>query len=571
LNLVSSTIFGAFSISSTGTFNWTSGNLDGGTSGTSGGTTLTVPAGGTLTIGVSGGALTNGKTANLNGITNWTGGYICLTRGAAINNGGTFNAIADNVSVYDCSGGTPAIFHNLAAGTFNRTGSAGQPVNMTNFDNDGAVMIGPGNLNPGTNSAGPETGATTVTANATLLLQGTTRAYGATATIGGAGTVLVNENVTFAGQTLNRLNFVSSTIFGAFSISSTGTFNWNSGSLDGGTAGIAGGTTLTVPAGGTLNIGPSGATLQNGKTANLNGITNWTGGYICLGRGAVINNGGTFNAEIDNSNVYDCMGSGTPPQFNNLATGTLTKGGPGTVIISVAFTNGGTISLPEGIVRIQGNYAPSANSTLAVTVAGATPGLQLGQLQVANTGTIAGTLSITTDPTFTPAVGQTFQIVTCAPCAGKFKAVTGQLIPPSNTNAYAATVSSTSATLTVKKAADLKITGSAPSSVVHSTNFSYTLTVTNLGPNSAAAVTVTDTLPTGVTFVSATAGCTAVGLQVTCAVGTMASSATTVLTITVTAPSSTGTIVNNATVKASSATVDATPNDDKATQSTTVT
>jgi uncharacterized repeat protein (TIGR01451 family) len=285
----------------------------------------------------------------------------------------------------------------------------------------------------------------------------------------------------------------------------------------------------------------------------------------------VINNGGTFNAASDNASVFDCAGSGTAPQLNNIASGNLTKQGPGTVNVSVAFTNSGTLNLPEGIIRVNGNYSPSANSTLSVTVAGATPGLQLGQLQVANTGTLAGTLSITTDPSFTPAVGQTFTIVTCTPCAGKFKAVTGQLIPPSNTNAYGVTVSATSATLTVKKAADLKITGSAPSTVTHSTNFSYTLTVTNLGPNSAATVTVTDTLPSGVTFVSATSGCSAVGLQVTCSLGTMASSASVVLTITVTAPSSTGTIVNTATVKESSATVDVTPLDDKTTQSTTVT
>jgi uncharacterized repeat protein (TIGR01451 family) len=311
--------------------------------------------------------------------------------------------------------------------------------------------------------------------------------------------------------------------------------------------------------------------MTNGKTATFNGTTNWLGGNICVSRGSVINNGGTFMAAADGMSVFDCMGTGTAPQFNNVGGGTLTKQGPGTSTISVAFTNGGTLNLPEGIIHVSGGYSSSSGATLAVTVAGATPGFQLGQLQVGATGTLAGTLSITTDPTFSPSVGQIFTIVTCTTCTGKFSTLHGQLIPPSNTNAYSATVSTTSVTLTVKKAADLKITGSAPSSVTHSTNFNYTLTVTNLGPNSAASVVVTDTLPSGVTFVSASAGCTAVGLKVTCSLGTMASSASVVITITVTAPSAPGTITNTATVKASSATVDVTPADDKTTQTTTVT
>ncbi len=533
------------------------------------GGTITVPAGARATL--SGTSVIGGAILNLNGTTTWASNSFCLSQGSVINNGGTFTAAADNVSIFDCLGGTPSVLHNLAGGTFSRTGTAGQQVSLNLFDNDGSVLVGPGNLAPGTNSAGPENGATTVAANATLVLQSSTRAYSSTATIGGAGIVFVNENVTFAGQTLNRLNLVGGTVFGSFSIPSSGTFNWTGGTLDGGTSGTAGGTTLTVAAGGILNIGVNGATVTNGKTLTLNGTTNWTGGNICLTRGAAINNAGTFTDGADNLSIFDCTGSGTAPLFNDMKTGTLTKRGPGTSSINVAFANAGTLNLPEGVIRVNGNYSPSSTATLAVTVAGATPGLLLGQLQVSGTGTLAGTLSITTDPAFSPALGQTFTIVTCTTCTGKFSTLTGQLIPPSNTNAYAVMVATTNVTLTVKKAADLKITGSAPSSVTHSTNFTYSLTVTNLGPNPASTVTVTDTLPTGVTFVSASVGCSAVGLKVTCSLGTMASGATVTVTITVTAPNAPGTITNTASVKASSATVDVTPADDKSTQTTTVT
>src|SRR5262245_61532509 len=54
------------------------------------------------------------------------------------------------------------------------------------------------------------------------------------------------------------------------------------------------------------------------------------------------------------------------------------------------------------------------------------------------------------------------------------------------------------------------------------TNFSYTITVKNEGANDASAVTVTDTLPNQVDYVSATpsAGtCSKAGSKVTCELG----------------------------------------------------
>ncbi|MFD9636750.1 DUF11 domain-containing protein, partial [Streptomyces violascens] len=44
----------------------------------------------------------------------------------------------------------------------------------------------------------------------------------------------------------------------------------------------------------------------------------------------------------------------------------------------------------------------------------------------------------------------------------------------------------------------------------------YTLKATNIGPSVAKNAKVTDTLPTGMTFVSSTDGCTAAGQKVTC-------------------------------------------------------
>jgi conserved repeat domain len=74
----------------------------------------------------------------------------------------------------------------------------------------------------------------------------------------------------------------------------------------------------------------------------------------------------------------------------------------------------------------------------------------------------------------------------------------------------------------------------------------YTLTVHNNGPATATGVTVTDNLPSSVTFVSASAGCTNVANVVTCTIGTLANGATATATINVTV-NAVGTVTNTAT------------------------
>jgi uncharacterized repeat protein (TIGR01451 family) len=50
--------------------------------------------------------------------------------------------------------------------------------------------------------------------------------------------------------------------------------------------------------------------------------------------------------------------------------------------------------------------------------------------------------------------------------------------------------------------ADLSMSKSAPGSAAANTDITYTLTASNLGPDDAVTVTVTDPLPAGLTFVS---------------------------------------------------------------------
>jgi uncharacterized repeat protein (TIGR01451 family) len=84
---------------------------------------------------------------------------------------------------------------------------------------------------------------------------------------------------------------------------------------------------------------------------------------------------------------------------------------------------------------------------------------------------------------------------------------------------------------TVTAGADLAITKSGPSTVVAGgPNVTYTLSVTNNGPLSAAAVMVSDTLPAGETFVSASTG-SGSGTSYSASLGTLASGASTVITL----------------------------------------
>ena len=105
----------------------------------------------------------------------------------------------------------------------------------------------------------------------------------------------------------------------------------------------------------------------------------------------------------------------------------------------------------------------------------------------------------------------------------------------------------TSADTVVACPADLSIAKTAaPDPVTAGNELAYTLTVTNNGPAGATGVIVTDTLPAGVTLVSATPSQGTCGGAVTCALGNLASGSSVTITIIATVdPALAGGVITN--------------------------
>lgn len=202
--------------------------------------------------------------------------------------------------------------------------------------------------------------------------------------------------------------------------------------------------------------------------------------------------------------------------------------------------------LPAGVAFV--SASPSCSGTTTVTCS-------LGTVASGDTATV----TITVSPAAAGALSNTATVSS---------SITDP-VPANNSATATTTVNAAPAAPppAPPPSADLAITKvGAPEPVTAGSNLTYTVTVKNNGPDQAAAVTVTDPLPAGATFVSATAPCTGT-TTVTCALGALANGATATVTIVVT-PAAAGSLSNTATV--SSSTADPVSTNNSATAGTTV-
>jgi len=203
----------------------------------------------------------------------------------------------------------------------------------------------------------------------------------------------------------------------------------------------------------------------------------------------------------------------------------------------------------DGRVRPQDQFTvglvdPRGNSATSVTTTGTDTSAATDDWPVTQGGTYTITDAMAAGSP-TP-IGEYIQSIVCVDGAGNPVTTGGSAgrwtLLIANATDYVCTV-------TNRASADLEVTKSAsPRPAIPGTNVTYTLSVTNNGPSTAVNARVTDPLPAGLTFVSASTGCAAASGTVTCNAGDLAPGATRTFTITAAiAADATGTLVNTAT------------------------
>ncbi len=113
-------------------------------------------------------------------------------------------------------------------------------------------------------------------------------------------------------------------------------------------------------------------------------------------------------------------------EFNDLVSGAGEFFGPGTAV----FNGGQVVGDSPAAVGFEGSVGYGANSALFIEVGGTTPGDEHDQVNITGHTALDGTLDLDFINGFTPAYGDTFDILTYATRSGVFQQVTGHFISP---------------------------------------------------------------------------------------------------------------------------------------------
>jgi hypothetical protein len=401
--IISNTFGGGFNLNGPGTVN-PNGRITFNAGVLGGAGALNLTAGSTMTLESAFGKAVAG-TLNNAGTIAYVSGSSDLTVNGTLNNqsGGLFDIPTDNTITV---GGA---LNNLAGATLRKSAGTGPSFITTTgtgtFDNFGTLLCQSGQLRP--NSVRIQNGSTfTATGSGLLLLNSTS----GTTTFAAGSPTFTSNGATIDGDLAGTGSF-------------TGLLKFNAGTITG---------TLTVTSGSTLTVlnttfgkAVSG-TLNNGGTVN----------YFAPSFDLNINPGGTFNnlsGGLFDLNTDNGLVIGTSAAFNNQAGSTFRKsGGTGTSVVanSGTFTNAGTIVAPlTGFLQINGLFTQTGTGVINTTLNGTTAGTNYSQLQL-QSPTLGGTLNVALLGGFTPAAGDTFDVVTFSGArTGGFATV--NLPPPS--------------------------------------------------------------------------------------------------------------------------------------------
>jgi uncharacterized repeat protein (TIGR01451 family) len=229
---------------------------------------------------------------------------------------------------------------------------------------------------------------------------------------------------------------------------------------------------------------------------------------VVVGAPSTLANGATFNntASVTSTTPDDNPASDLTSTVNGtiVAVGDLsvTKTGPATVTAgtdatyTITMANSGP-SVAQNVVLT--DTLPTGATPVSITPAGTNP----------DTFTLGGSGNTITETASTVGVGHTdvFTLVVLAAnnlSTGASFADTASLSSSTADDSPAGDLTST-VNSTITTVADLSVTKTGPGAVAQGSQITYTMTVSNSGPNEADAVVLTDTLPAGLSFVSASA------------------------------------------------------------------
>jgi uncharacterized repeat protein (TIGR01451 family) len=550
------------SVTNDGTLTVTSGtpvfpqslNLNSGSLGGTG--TTSIGANGRLNVTATSGAmnlnqnLANGNVANFNSPGTLTVGPGVTFLNAAT---GTFNA---NGGGTIASGGAGNLFSN--AGTFTKNAGTPFTVNIP-FSNTGTVSEPSSlmtlNLAGGSGPGGHGTGTWSL-ALSTLNFGGT-HVFNNTQTFAGIGTVGIDPLGQWTLNTAGTMTLpagLNLTNSGVLELSSSATLH---------TLSLGGPYTQTPSGELKAKIGPpTGVSdaLIVGGTATLAGKFT-----ALLGVGYTPTIGDLFSVLSANPRSGDFTTKNLPPFAGGQFTTAYTATSPtvlqllavGTVDISLLKTGPASV-LHNAVV----NYTVKVGNLSTVTTANnivVTDTFSSGTFNAGATSPgciLSGPGTVTcTIASLGPLTSVNLNVAINATAVGSI-VDTATLLSVTETDTNSAN-NSASFTTTVVAVADLSIVkGDAPDPVNAGGNLTYTLDVTNAGPDASGPITVTDFLPAGTTFVSfAGTNWACLGTTtVTCTAPlVLASASSPTLTINVTAPPTGGSITNNALVTSTTA------------------
>ncbi len=303
-----------------------------------------------------------------------------------------------------------------------------------------STINGPGLL---TNGPGVSTAISSVTVNAPLTNHGTwivraTSAQGGTFTSGAGSTLRVEGNGTFGTATLTVANGFTNN--GAIELTNTAinqsaTLNVTAGTL----VNAAGATisTLAGAGGGSRTLGLELAnagtvTIAQGTTVNRASAQHVNSGTIAVSAADLTIQQSGATPSFTNTGVVDVAASRTlfltsAGAFTNAASGRLTGSGTLNVPASVAFSNAGIIApgSSPGVLRITGACPLTPTSQLQIEIGGTAPGTGFDQLAVTGAVSVDGSLAVTLVNGFTPALGQSFPVLTAGSMSPGFFTMTG--------------------------------------------------------------------------------------------------------------------------------------------------